>query len=148
MSSYRQILYHIIFRTKESEKTIPLEHNKELFAYIMGIIKNKECFLYRINGMEDHIHLLSDLHPSIALADYIRDIKTASSIWLKQNNNFPRFSGWATGYAALTYAYSDKEKIINYIVQQQKHHTKVSFIDELEKLLVEQGVEINKKFFP
>lgn len=148
MSSYRQILYHIIFRTKGSEKTIPLEHNKELFAYIMGIIKNKGCFLYRINGMEDHIHILSDLHPSIALADYVRDIKTASSIWLKQNNNIPNFSAWASGYAALTYSYRDKEKITTYIINQQEHHRKTSFNDELEKLLTEQGVEIDKKFFP
>ena len=98
--------------------------------------------------MEEHIHILSDLHPSIALADYIRDIKTASSIWLKQNGNFPKFSGWADGYAALTYAFKDKEKIINYIINQQEHHRKTSFNDELEKLLKEQGVEIDKKYFP
>ena len=74
MSSYRQILYHIIFRTKEGRLTLSSEHQKELFAYIMGIIKNKNCFLYRINGMKDHLHLLSDLHPTVALADYVRDI--------------------------------------------------------------------------
>jgi REP element-mobilizing transposase RayT len=79
MTSYRQILYHIVFRTKAGSKTLPLKYNKELFKYIWGIIKNKKCHLYRINGMEDHIHILSDLHPSIALADFVRDIKTASS---------------------------------------------------------------------
>jgi REP element-mobilizing transposase RayT len=102
MSSYRQILYHLIFRTKESRKTLVQEHSRELYAYLMGIIKNKNCFLYRIIGIEDHIHILSDLHPSIALADYMRDIKTSSSIWLKQSTKFPAFEGWADGYAALT----------------------------------------------
>jgi len=94
MSSYRQILYHIIFRTREGRLTLSSEHQKELFAYIMGIIKNKNCFLYRINGMKDHLHLLSDLHPTVALADYVRDIKTSSSIWLKQNERFPQFNRW------------------------------------------------------
>ena len=148
MSSYRQILYHIIFRTKNSEKTLSLEYNKELFAYMMGIIKNKNCFLYRINGMEDHIHILSDLHPSVALADYIRDIKTSSSIWLKQNMNFPNFKGWADGYAALTYAYRDKKMIINYIINQQEHHKKVSFAEEYRKLLEEHEIKIDEKYFP
>jgi len=104
MSSYRQILYHLVFRTKDSEKTLAQEHSKELYAYLTGIIKNKNCFLYRINGMEEHLHILCDLHPSIALADFMRDIKTSSSLWLKQTGKFSKFNGWADGYAALTYA--------------------------------------------
>ena len=148
MSSYRQILYHIIFRTKGSKKTLSLEHKRELYAYIMGVIRNKNCFLYRINGMEEHVHILSDLHPSIALADYVRDIKTSSSLWLKQNLNFPNFIGWADGYAALTYAFRDKEKIINYIINQQEHHKKVDFVEEYRKLLKEHGIKIDEKYFP
>jgi len=148
MSSYRQILYHIIFRTKDSRKTIVPEHSRELYAYFMGIIKNKNCFLYRINGMEDHIHILCDLHPSIALADYLRDIKTASSIWLKETGKFSRFDGWADGYAALTYAWKDKEMIVNYIKNQQEHHKKESFKEELKRLLKEHGIEVDERFFP
>ena len=148
MSSYRQILYHIIFRTKGSKKVLSLEHTRELYAYIMGVIRNKNCFLYRINGMEEHLHILSDLHPSIALADYVRDIKTSSSLWLKQNLNFPNFMGWADGYAALTYAYRDKEIIINYIINQQEHHKKVSFVEEYRKLLKEHGIKIDERYFP
>jgi len=147
MSSYRQILYHIIFRTKDSQKTLNLENSEELYKYIWGIIKGKNGVLYRINGMEDHIHILSDLHPSIALADYLRDIKTASSIWLKECGKFPQFNGWADGYAAFTYAYSDKETVINYIKNQREHHKTTTFEEELRKLLIEHGVEINEKFF-
>jgi putative transposase len=84
MSSYRQILYHLIFRTKDSRKSLNQDHSRELYAYILGFIKNKNCFLYRINGVEDHIHILSDLHPTIALSDLLRDLKTSTSIWLKQ----------------------------------------------------------------
>ena len=79
MSSYRQILYHLVFRTKDSRKTLIKEHSHELYAYILGIIRNRNGFLYRINGMEEHLHILSDLHPGFALADYMRDIKSSSS---------------------------------------------------------------------
>ena len=148
MSSYRQILYHIVFRTKNSKKTLNQEHSKELYAYLMGIIINKKCFLYRINSMEEHIHILCDLHPSLALADYIRDMKTASSIWLKQTGKFPKFDGWADGYAAFTYAWRDKDMIVNYIKNQQEHHKIESFEDELRRLLKEHGVEVDEKYFP
>lgn len=74
MSAYRQILYHIVFRTKESKETIKQAHSADSYKYIWDIIKNKKCVLYRINGMEDHLHILSDLHPSVTLADYVKDI--------------------------------------------------------------------------
>jgi putative transposase len=148
MSSYRQILYHLIFRTKDSRKTLVQEHSRELYAYLMGFIKNNNCFLYRINGMEDHLHILCDLHPTIALANYMRDMKTSSSIWLKQTGKFPAFEGWADGYAAFTYAWKDKDMIVNYIKNQQEHHKKETFEDELRRLLEEHGIEVNEKYFP
>jgi putative transposase len=148
MSSYRQILYHIVFRTKNSEHTLHQENSKELYAYILGIVKAKNCFLYRINGTENHIHFLSDLHPSIALADYMRDIKTATSLWLKQHEKFRDFNGWADGYAALTYAWYDKDIIVNYIKNQQEHHKKVTFEEEYKQLLKEHGISIDEKYFP
>ena len=98
--------------------------------------------------MEDHLHILCDLHPAIALSDYMRDIKTSSSIWIKQSGKFSEFNGWADGYAALTYAWKDKEMISNYIKNQQEHHKKESFQNELRRLLKEQGIEVNEKYFP
>ena len=148
MPSYHRILYHLIFRTKGGRKAITPEHSRELYAYIIGIIKNKNCFLYRINGMEDHIHIFSDLHPSVSLAVFMRDIKSASSIWMKKSGKFPDFSNWGVRYAALTYAWADKDRIVDYIKYQQQHHKKESFEDELRRLLKEQGIDIDEKYFP
>lgn len=148
MSSYRQILYHLIFRTKNSRKTIEQEHSRELYYYLMGVIRNKNCFLYRINGIEDHLHILSDLNPTISLSDYLRDVKTSSSFWIKQSGKFPKFEGWADGYAAFTYAMKDKDMIVNYIKNQQEHHKHETFEEEFRRLLKEQGIEIDDQYFP
>jgi len=148
MSSYRQILYHIVFRTKDSRKTITQEHARELYAYIMGYIKNKKGFLYRINGMEDHIHILCDLHPTLALADFMRDMKSNSSVWMKETGKFISFNGWAEGYAALTYAWKDKNMIVNYIINQQEHHKNETYEEELKRLLEEFGIAYDEKYFP
>ncbi len=98
--------------------------------------------------MENHIHILSDLHPGVALADYMRDIKTASSVWLKHQGEFPLFDGWADGYAALTYSYREKDILINYIKNQQNHHRKESFEVELCRLLESQSIQVDERFFP
>jgi REP element-mobilizing transposase RayT len=74
--SYRQILYQIVFSTKYRQPTIADEHCNELYRYIWGVINNKDSKLFRINGIEDHIHILCDLHPSVALADLVNENKS------------------------------------------------------------------------
>jgi putative transposase len=147
MTSYRQALYHIIFRTKSNMKTLSLTHSEELYKYIWGFLKNKKCHLYRINGMENHIHILTDINVQIAIADLMRDLKASSSGMLKKNENFPNFIGWAEGYAIFTYSFKDKDKIIEYIKNQREHHKTVSFEDEMRTLLTEHGIEFDEKYF-
>lgn len=144
--SYRQILYHIVFGTKHRNPTIDEAHCTELYQYIWGVIKHKNCTLFRINGVEDHIHILSDLHPSVALADFVKDIKVASSLWMKASGLFPDFEGWAKGYGAFTYSIKERDRVIDYIKRQKEHHRKVTFDNEYKTLLNEHGVTYDEKY--
>ncbi len=146
MSTYRQIFYQVVFGTKNRKQTIVKTHDEELYKYISGIIKNKNCKLYCINGVEDHIHIMSDLHPSISLADYVKEIKVASSIWMKECGRFPAFEGWQDGYGAFTYSVREKGMIINYIKNQKEHHRSESFYDEYRHLLIDNGIEFDEKY--
>jgi REP element-mobilizing transposase RayT len=145
--AYTQTLYHIVLRTKHSEPTIAQNNVSSLYKYIWGIIKNKKGKLYRINGMEDHIHILSDLHSSISLADFVKSIKVATSLWLKNSSDFPDFQGWGEGYAAFTYSCKEKNILINYIKNQQEHHNKEQTIIELKRLWIENGMEPDTRYF-
>ena len=144
--SYRQIFYQIVFGTKYREPTITEANCEELYKYISGIIKNKNCSLYRINGVEDHIHIFSDLHPSMSLARYVKDIKVASSIWMKECGKFPEFKAWQVRYGAFTYSIREKDMIINYVKKQKEHHKSESFYDEYKRLLIENGIEFDEKY--
>lgn len=146
MGSHKQICYQIVFGTKYRNPTILREHDEKLYQYINGIVKNKNCHLYRINGIEDHIHLVSDLHPMIRLADFIKDIKVASNEWIKNTGLFPEFTGWADGYGAFTYSVREKDMIINYVKNQKDHHQKETFYDEYKRLLIENEVEFDEKY--
>jgi len=145
--SYTRLLYHIVFRTKYGRNTIPEQHEKELYAYIMGIVSNKKSKLYRIGGIENHIHLLVDIHPTFALSDFMKDLKEYSSKWLSKNLNFPDFEGWSVSFAGFTYNLNDKQTIIDYIKNQREHHKTVNFEEEYRQFLVENGIEIDERYF-
>lgn len=146
MSTYTQIIYHIVFSTKNRIRWLSADNRPELFKYIWGIIKNKGCHLYQINGTADHLHMLTELKPTLNLSDFVKDIKVATSVWIKQEKVFPRFSGWQDGYSAFTYSNKDKETIIAYIKKQPEHHQQKSFIDELKQLLVESEIKFDEKY--
>ena len=146
MSTYTQICYHIVFSTKDRVPALQPERREDLFRYTWGILKNKDCHLYRIGGVEDHIHILTSLHPTICLAELVRDIKIGTSKWIKQEGVFPTFTHWQDGYGAFTIAYGDKDAVIEYIKSQSEHHKRVSFRDELRELLVKFGVKFDEEY--
>ncbi|MEA3286125.1 MAG: transposase, partial [Candidatus Marinimicrobia bacterium] len=112
------------------------DKREQLFKYMWGIFKNNNCHLYRINGVEDHIHIITHIHSTVALSSFEKDIKTASSVWIKQEEIFPAFESWQIGYAAFTYSIDSKDDLIEYAKNQEKHHQKQSFINELKELLM------------
>ena len=146
MSTYTQILYQIVFSTKNREKTLQESNRNELFSYIWGILKKKKCHLYRIGGVEDHLHILTHIQPMIAPSVLIKDIKLASSKLIKQENLFPSFNGWQDGFGAFTYSHSSKDELIEYVKNQAEHHKTISFKDEYIKLLNENGIEFDEKY--
>jgi putative transposase len=146
MATHKQIVYHLVFATKNRERTLLKENREILFKYIWGILKNNECHLYRINGLEEHLHIITSLHPSLALADLIKDIKLASSKMIKSENLFPHFNGWQDGYGAFTYQYSVIDYLIEYVKNQEEHHKKENFIDEYKKLLKEFGIDFEDRY--
>lgn len=96
--------------------------------------------------MPDHLHIFSDLHPSISLSDYVKDIKLASSDWMKKQEKFSGFTGWQNGYGAFTYSIREKDMIIEYVKNQKEHHKNESFYDEYKRLLIENGIEFDEKY--
>jgi REP element-mobilizing transposase RayT len=146
MSTYTQILYQIVFGTKNNEQIMIESGQEALYKYIWGILKNKKCHLYRINGVQDHIHIVTHIHPTIALSFLIKDIKIASSEYINSEGIFPNFNGWQDGYGAFTYAISAKDNLIEYVKNQKVHHRKVSFRDEYIGLLKEHRIEFDEKY--
>jgi putative transposase len=148
MATFAQILYHIVFSTKNRDRVLSPDRREDLFRYVWGILKNKQCHLYRIGGTSDHVHILTSLHPTVCLADLVREIKTSASKWIKENRVFPRFRYWQEGYSAFTLSAAEKQPVTDYIKGQDEHHRHKSFLEELRGFLVAAGVEFDEKHFP
>ena len=146
MSTYTQILYQIVFSTKHRKRTLIKQDRERLFKYITGLLKEKRCFAYQVNGVEDHIHIVTDIHPMVAPALLVKDIKLSTSYLIKREGLFPDFGGWQNGYGAFTYAPSAKYNLIKYVKNQEEHHRHKSSKTELIELLEEHEIVYDERY--
>ena len=145
-STYTQILYHIVFSTKERATVLRENRREEFFRYVWGVHQGLNCHLYRINAMDDHVHILTGLHPSLSLADYIRELKTGTSRWISQECIFPGFNGWQDGYGAFTISVREKDAVIRYIKDQQAHHQHTDFLGEYRRMLSDARIKYDDRY--
>ncbi|MEP1085322.1 MAG: IS200/IS605 family transposase [Algoriphagus sp.] len=146
MSTHTQLMYHIVYSTKHREPTLIKDDRRRLFAYIHQLLTNKNCHLYRINGVEDHLHILTHIHPTIAIASLVKDIKLACDDFIDREEIFPKFKGWQDGYGAFTESIKSKDVLIAYIKNQETHHRKITFIEEFKTLLEEHEIKFDPKY--
>ncbi|MBR3102182.1 MAG: IS200/IS605 family transposase [Muribaculaceae bacterium] len=144
--SYTNLIYHIVFRTYRSMKSIDETHEKELYAYILGFVNNQGGKLYRVGGMPDHIHLLVGIPPMIAVSEFVRKLKFATSKWMKNSPSFPLFTGWGQSFAAFTFKKEDIPVVKHYIANQKEHHKQTTFAEEYKQFILDNGGSIDDFF--
>lgn len=144
--SFTNLLYHLIFSTKDRRPLITLDYQPRLYDYIGGIIRNEGGISLGIDGIEDHVHVLAKLRPDKALSDVLRVLKCNASGWM--HDVFPRLAdfSWQRGYAAFTVSQSHVQDVQRYLARQKEHHAKVSFRDEFIVFLKENGIEYDERF--
>jgi putative transposase len=141
--SYSQTYMHLVFSTKDRRNFISKELQPLLWAYLAGICKNHEMTAVAIGGTEDHVHILFQLSPKLALAKAVQLIKGNSSKWIgEQKIEF----AWQEGYGAFSVSSSNLERVAEYIRNQKAHHRKFSFEEEFRAILKKHGVEYDPKY--
>ncbi|MEP6705530.1 MAG: IS200/IS605 family transposase [Acidobacteriota bacterium] len=144
--SYTNLLYHIVFSTRDRRPVITTERRPRLYDYVGGIIREFGGISLAIGGVDDHLHLLAKLRPDKALSNLLRDLKANSSGWM--HDVFPDANDfyWQKGYGAFTVSMSQVSAVSLYIARQEQHHKKRSFRDEFVGLLQVNKIEFDEKF--
>ena len=144
--SLAQVYIHLVFHTKYSSVTIREEDLPLLFAYIDGIIVNKNAMVIQIGGIPNHIHILCTLPRTISMADFVEDIKKCSSKWIKTIAPYYSQFAWQGGYAVFSVSASVVEKVKAYVQNQKEHHRKKTFQEEYEAFLKAYNIEYNPEY--
>jgi REP element-mobilizing transposase RayT len=147
MSTYTQILYQIVFGSKDYTNFLNRENQGMLFGYIVSMLKKRNCHPYQVGGYGNHVHIVTHLSPTINPADLVREIKKAThEMMVRDKKSFPYFPGWQVGYGAFTYHISMKPVLINYVLNQEQHHKGVSFREEIIQLLKDNLVPYKEEY--
>ena len=144
--TYSQIFFHIVFAVRDREALITPLIKDELYKYITGIIKNHKQELFIINGMPDHVHLLINCKPNINLSNLVKEIKEHSTKFINDKKIIPGKFYWQAGFGAFSVGKRDVPTILNYIKNQEAHHTKKSFKDEYLEFLKGNGIEFKEEY--
>jgi putative transposase len=140
------LIYHIVFSTKNRSPIIHSGIQEDLYSYIAGIAKGQEALVIQIGGVADHVHIVLQLKPTHKLSEVIQKIKGHSSKWINQQNNTTTKFQWQEGYGVFTVSASQKPLVIQYVKEQEKHHKKITFKDELVMFLKRHHIEYDEKY--
>lgn len=145
--SLSHVLVHIVFSTKGRCSLLQIpDLRDEMHRYLAGISAKLECPAIIVGGTCDHIHLLAAQSRTITLADWVKELKRASSLWAKKKNRlWDRFQ-WQAGYGAFSVSQSQKQRLREYIQTQEEHHRQLSFQDELRQFLIKHNIAFDERY--
>ena len=148
MSTYTSLYYHLVFSTKNRLPLITPALESDLYSYLGGILKKLNGTPIEINGVEDHVHVLTMLKPYPEIADVLQKLKGGSSGWInkqRRKSSQSKFA-WQKGYGAFTVSKSQIPRVRRYIQDQKEHHRSQTFEEEFRELLRRHGVEFDERY--
>ncbi len=144
--SLSDIILHIVFSTKERQPWIQRDVEEELYRFINGVCRNLDCSVIKINGVEDHIHILLQLGRTTSTSKLISEVKSSSSRWIKtKGNQYSKFA-WQGGYGAFSVSRPTIEGAIKYLSSQKEHHKTVTYKEELLVMLQRAQISYDEKY--
>jgi putative transposase len=145
--SLSNVTVHIVFSTKERQLFLKDRIiREEMHKQLGGISKTLGCQPIIVGGVEDHVHILARQARTISLADWIKELKRVTSVWIKERDNRLADFAWQGGYGAFSVSQSDVERVIDYIRCQEEHHRRFDFKTEFRTLLERYEIEFDERY--
>ena len=145
-NTYTQIYIQIVFAVQGRQNLIASQHREQLHKYITGMLKKRDQKMLAIFCLPDHLHFLMGMRPSISVSDLVRDVKAGSSNFINDSGWIRGKFHWQDGFGGFSYSRNQIDTVINYILNQEQHHSKTSFREEYIGLLREFDIEFNERY--
>lgn len=145
-NTYSQMNVHAVFSVKGRGNFISEKWSDELFKYVSGTLKETKNYSLAVGGYRDHVHVFFELHPTVSVSDVLKNIKSKSSKWINEKRLVDGHFQWQAGYGGFTYSRSQRNDVIQYIMNQKKHHSSKSFKDEYLDLLRKNEIKYDDAY--
>ena len=145
-NTYTQINIQCVFAVKGRESILDKSFRNDLFRYMAGILRNDGSYPLAVGGWKDHVHVFFELQPTMCISDQMRMLKSTSSKWINDMKLTKGHFSWQEGYGGFSYSKSQRNNVIQYIMNQEEHHRKKTFKEEYLELLKEFEVEYDEKY--
>ena len=143
--SLARLLVHLVFSTKNRVSFLQSPQlRSEVHAYLTATLRALDCAPVQVGGVADHVHLLFGLSRTISLAELVKHLKTSSTKMIKEKGH-QGFS-WQTGYGAFSVSESNKSAVIAYIANQEMHHLKMTFQEEIRAFLKKHSTRFDERY--
>jgi len=145
--SLANILVHVVFSTKDRRALLRSANLRDqMHRYLAGVSKNLDCPAVVVGGTEDHVHVLARQARTITLANWVKELKRVSSLWVKAKDPSLGLFQWQSGYGAFSVSQSQSARVERYIDTQEEHHRRFSFQDEFRRLLERCRIEYDERY--
>jgi len=144
--SLSKLYVHIVFHIKNKKVIMRKQEQDSLYAYMGSVIKDNQSIPIKINGVDDHIHILCILSKSVALSKLVEEIKRHSSRWIKTQDDYYKAFAWQGGYGGFSVSPSVLPRTEKYIENQEEHHKKQDTKKEFILFLNEYGIEYDEQY--
>lgn len=145
--SLSAVYVHLVYSTKDRR---PFFRDKALrqavHAYLAGVTKRLECPAIIVGGYEEHVHVVARFGRTVTQADWVKELKRVSNLWLKTKGPEWRDFGWQGGYSIFSVSQSNLDAVKRYVSEQEEHHTKLGFQDEVRTLLRKHNLEFDERY--
>ena len=145
-NTYTQLNVQSVFAVKGRENILTANFRPRLFEYITGILREINQFPLAVNGYKNHVHIFFELHPTTNLSDVLRVVKANSSKWINSNHFVKGRFEWQPGYGGFTYSRSQRDRVIQYIMNQEIHHKGQTFREEYLEMLRKFEMEYDERY--
>ncbi|WP_426670617.1 IS200/IS605 family transposase [Mucilaginibacter sp. McL0603] len=145
-NTYTQIHIQCVMAVKFRQSLIQLSWKEQLHKYITGIVQNHGHKMIAINSMPDHLHLFIGFRPNQSLSDLMRLVKGESSEWINKQQFTSAMFRWQEGYGAFSYSRSHMQAVTDYIMNQEEHHRKRTFLEEYQQFLEQFEIEYDERY--
>jgi putative transposase len=145
-NTFTCVRIHVVFSTKNRQRWITPDIEENVWRFLGGVCRDHGAKAIMIGGVEDHVHLLIGLSPSVALSELMRRLKGESSKWISAEWPALVEFSWQDGYGAFSIGQSQVARTIHYIAGQRTHHAKASFEEEFRKFVRMHDLPVDERY--